>query len=82
MSSGPMTADMSGRLKIFDKVEDQMALNKKFRPQLQHFYLPENIHLPIELIGKKELENTGAYLCHGTSCLAPIFSLEELLSSI
>ncbi|MDH5424761.1 MAG: thioredoxin domain-containing protein [Gammaproteobacteria bacterium] len=60
----------------------QSALNKLYKPQLQHFYLADNIHLPIELVGKKSLEQTCAYYCQGSSCSAPIFSLDELLSHI
>ena len=60
----------------------QASLNKVYKPHLQHFYLPENTRLPLELVGKKTLEKTCAYLCHGTSCSEPLFSLEELLSKI
>lgn len=62
--------------------EWQVILNSKFKPNVQHFYLPENIHLPLELVGKKSLSKTCAYICHGTSCSEPKFSIDEILNII
>lgn len=57
-------------------------LNKRFNPQVQHFYLPENIHLPLELIAKKQRDQACAYICHGSECSPAVFSIDELLKEI
>lgn len=62
--------------------EWKKALSKKFKPNLQHFYLPVDVQLPIELVGKKSLDKTCAYLCKGTSCSAPIFSIQDILKNV
>lgn len=80
LNDGMTTVIIRGDATIASKW--QTTLNKKFKPNLQHFYLPEEIRLPIELVGKKIQEETCAYLCKGTSCSVPIFDIEELLKNI
>ncbi|MCK4710086.1 MAG: thioredoxin domain-containing protein, partial [Gammaproteobacteria bacterium] len=60
----------------------QSDLNKRHKPQMQHFYMPDEITLPIELVGKKSQNKTCAYICQGTNCLSPVYTLEEILKTI
>ena len=60
----------------------QNTLNKKYRPQVQHFYIPEDTSLPQALADKETMSTTCAYICRGTTCLAPVTSADELLTTI
>ena len=62
--------------------EWQGKLNQQYKPHVQHFYLPETEKLPLELIGKKSQDKTCAYICHGTTCSEPVYSLDDLLKNI
>lgn len=60
----------------------QTSLNSKYKPQLQHFYIPDKTPLPDSLSEKKTQTKTCAYICHGTTCSAPVDSFEEILDAL
>ena len=60
----------------------QQALNRLYKPQLQHFYIPETSNLPTALAEKKIQDKTCAYICKGTQCTAPVYSIDTLLESL
>jgi len=62
--------------------EWQTKLNQQYKPHIQHFYLPKTDKLPPELAGKKQQDKTCAYICYGTTCSEPVYTLDELIKSI
>lgn len=60
----------------------QNTLNKFYKPQLQHFYIPETDNLATELTDKKTQSKTCAYICKGTTCSAPVFTLDQLMEAL
>jgi len=62
--------------------EWQQALNRIYKPHVQHFYIPDISHLPSSLSEKKVLSDTCAYICQGTQCSAPVDSLDALLAAL
>jgi len=62
--------------------EWQQALNRIYKPQTQHFYIPDISGLPDSIAEKKPQKDICAYICQGTQCSAPIYSLDALLVAL
>ncbi|MDH5518501.1 MAG: thioredoxin domain-containing protein [Gammaproteobacteria bacterium] len=60
----------------------QAQLNLRYQPELQSFYIPDDSPVPQPLAAKTSQQQVCAYLCQGSSCQAPLFSLPELLSQL
>jgi len=60
----------------------QATLNTKYKPQLQHFYIPEETQLPDAIAEKKTQQKTCAYICQGTTCSAPVNAIDQLLQNL
>jgi uncharacterized protein YyaL (SSP411 family) len=58
----------------------QQALNQLYKPARLVFAISSDTELPGSLSSKRSAANTLAYVCHGTSCGAPVQSLESLIA--
>ena len=62
--------------------EWQDVLRSRYLPNLMTISLPDEITSLPEVLDKPVLENTTAWLCHGTQCLPPFSNLGKLLAQL
>ncbi len=60
--------------------EWQQALSKLYQPTRLVFAIPAEAVLPDPLASKASATTTLAYVCQGTTCSAPVQSLEALIA--
>ena len=60
----------------------QDAINRIYKPHVQHFFIPDISGLPDSIADKKIQDKTCAYICQGTQCSAPVYSLDTLLAEL
>lgn len=58
----------------------QQSLNQLYKPNRLVFAIPADADLPASLAIKTSAETTLAYVCQGTQCNAPVYSLEALIA--
>ncbi|MGD9841779.1 MAG: thioredoxin domain-containing protein, partial [Steroidobacteraceae bacterium] len=58
----------------------QQALNQLYKPDRMVFAIDTHATLPESLARKGSAATTLAYVCHGSTCSAPLQSLESLIA--
>jgi uncharacterized protein YyaL (SSP411 family) len=57
-------------------------INAIYAPRRLTFAIPHDAELPQSLAKKQSVDKTVAYVCHGTTCSAPLNSLEALANKL